>query len=138
MNQDTFLKQFKSNDPSERREAVEGLRGGAENVSIPYLVVALMDENPGVQQAAIDNLVDIDSPDVVTSVIPLLRDELSAPLRNMAVEVLSKIGGRDVESISRLLKENYDVRRFAADILGEPRINWSPALMEALKDGTPM
>ncbi len=139
MNQDTFLKQFKSNDPSERREAVEGLRGGAENVSIPYLVVALRDENPGVQQAAIDNLVDIDSPDVVTSVIPLLRDELSAPLRNMAVEVLSKIGGRDVESISRLLKEeNYDVRRFAADILGEIKDKLGvPALLEALKDENP-
>lgn len=139
MNQETFLKQFKSDDPSERREAVEGLKESPENVSIPYLVAALMDENPGVQQAAIDMLVDLDSPDAVTSVIPLLRDELSAPLRNMAVEVLSKTGGRDVESISRLLKEeNYDIRRFAADILGEIKDKLGvPALLDALKDENP-
>lgn len=139
MNQDIFLKQFKSDDPSLRREAVEGLRESPENVSIPFLVTALMDENPGVQQAAIDLLIEIGTPEVVNSVIPLLRDELSAPLRNMAVEVLSRIGGQDVESISRLLKEeNFDVRRFAADILGELKDKLGVhALIEALKDPNP-
>lgn len=136
---DKFLKLFRSEDPSERREAVEGLRGGPENVAIPFLVTALMDQNPGVQQAAIDILVDIASPAVVSSVIPLLRDELSAPLRNMAVEILSRTGAHDVESIARLLREeNTDVRRFAADILGVigDKRSTSP-LITALKDENP-
>jgi HEAT repeat protein len=136
---DIFLKKFRSEDPSERREAVEGLRGGPENMAIPFLVTALMDQNPGVQQAAIDILIEINTPDVVSSVIPLLRDELSAPLRNMAVEILSRTGARDVESIGRLLREeNSDVRRFAADILGAIGDNRSvTALVGALKDENP-
>lgn len=136
---DKFLKLFRSEDPSERREAVEGLREGPENVAIPFLVTALMDQNPGVQQAAIEILVDIASPSVVSSVIPLLRDELSAPLRNMAVEILSRTGAHDVESIARLLmEENSDVRRFAADILGVigDKRSISP-LITALKDENP-
>lgn len=133
---ETFLKRFKSDEPMERRQAVEELRESPESVAIPYLVVALMDENLGVQQAAIDNLIYIGSPDVVSSVIPLLRDELSAPLRNMAVEVLSRVGGEDVGSIALLLREeNSDVRRFAADILGVIGDKRSlPALIDALKD----
>lgn len=136
---DKFLKLFRSEDPSERREAVEGLRGGPENVAIPFLVTALMDQNPGVQQAAIEILVDIASPAVVSSVIPLLRDELSAPLRNMAVEILSRTGSHDVESIARLLREeNGDVRRFAADILGVIGDKCSiSSLVTALKDENP-
>lgn len=139
MKMNEVLRQLKSGDPAERRDAVEGLRECGEEKAIPHLIGALRDENPGVQQSAIDILVDIGSPAVVKAVIPLLRDEINASIRNMAVEILSRAGSMDMESVASLLmEENPDVRRFAADILGfiGDRRGVSP-LIEALDDPNP-
>lgn len=136
---DVLLKQLKSDDPWERREALEELGRAGKDDAIPYLVSGLSDENPGVQQASVDALISIGNPTVVNSVTPLLRDDKNAPLRNMAVEVLGQVGSRDLDSISHLLKDpDPDIRRFAADIVGTIGDKRGvPALIAALRDENP-
>lgn len=133
------LKRLKTGVPSERKDAVEELRDGMGAQAVPYLVTALMDENLGVQQAAIDALIDIKSPAVVTAVIPLIGMENNASLRNMAAEILGMTGSEDMEAMTSLLKEeDSDIRRFAADIIGEIGDKQGvPALTEALEDKNP-
>ncbi len=136
---DALLKRLKSDDPWERREALEELGRTGKDDAIPYLVSGLSDENPGVQQASVDALINIGNPTVVNSVTPLLRDEKNAPLRNMAVEVLGQVGSKDLDSISHLLKDrDADIRRFAADIVGSIGDKRGvPALIAALRDENP-
>lgn len=133
------LKQLKSDDPWERRDAIEELgRTGIDDV-VPYLITALSDENPGVQQASVDALIGLGTLAVINAVTPLLRDERNAPLRNMAVEVLGRVGSKDLDSVSHLLKDNdMDIRRFAADIVGTIGDKRGvPPLIAALKDENP-
>lgn len=134
-----ILKQLKSDDQWERRDAVEELGRSGQDDVVPYLISALSDDNSGVQQASVDALIGLGSPEVVSAVTPLLRNGESAPLRNMAVEVLGQVGSRDLDAISHLLiDDDVDIRRFAADIIGAINDKRGvPPLISALKDENP-
>ena len=79
------LNRFHSADPSVRRESAEALVAFDQSQSVAPLIEGLKDENAGVQEAAMAALIRIGGRRVVSSLLPLLRQD--ARTRNLAVEV---------------------------------------------------
>ena len=131
------LARFRSPDPGVRRQAAEALGGCNWSEALPPLVEGLKDENPGVQEAVMAALIRIGGTHVVSSLVPLLRED--AGIRNLAVEVLEQTGGNALELLLPLVRHaDPHVRKFIVDILG--KVNDAraiPALMAALQDRDP-
>jgi HEAT repeat protein len=105
-------------EPARRREALEALAEQGDEEAVEILVTSLCDASPGVQQAAMNGLVRIGGPRVVTRLIQMLREPPA--VRNSAIEVLERIGTDVLESILPLLgAPDPNVRKFIVDILGK-------------------
>ena len=86
--------------------------------AIPLLVKHVQNSDIGVQEAADRALRKIGGPQVAGAMVPLLRSE-DAPVRNIAMDMLRKVGSTDIDLLFQLLHDSDpDMRIFAADILG--------------------
>lgn len=102
-------------DPSKRRSAAEALAEGDERAVYP-LIKALRDDNFGVQDAAMNSLMQIKGESTAYMVLPLLRED--SFLRNTALIILKEIGKDAVPLLKVLLKDkDDDVRKFALDLV---------------------
>ncbi len=85
---------------------------------------ALQDEHPGVQQAAIDGLVQVGGPAVVARLVGLLR--APAAIRTMAVEVLQQLLPTALDAALPLVTApDPHVRKLVVDAVGhqpDPRV----------------
>lgn len=114
-----FIVDLKSSDDSKRRNAAQELAEGDERAVYP-LILALHDQNSGVQDAAMHSLIAIGGELTAYMVIPLLRGD--ALLRNTAIIILQSLGRVSVPLLYQLLKDkDDDVRKFAVDMMGEIR-----------------
>ena len=112
-----LVETLRHEDSSVRRKAAQELGGGDERAIYP-LIMALRDENPGVQDAAIRSLVAMGGEVVAYMVIPLLRDD--SYLRNTAQLMLRELGPVAVPLLYPLLTDkDDDIRKFALDLLGD-------------------
>jgi HEAT repeat protein len=101
-----------------RRELLEALAERGDEEAVEVLVAGLRDASPGVQQAAMNGLMRIGGPCVVTRLIQMLREPPA--VRTAAVEVLERIGGDALESILPMLgSPDPNVRKFIVDIVGK-------------------
>lgn len=106
-------------DASRRRQAAEALASGDERALYP-LIKALLDENTGVQDAAMRSLISIGGELTAYMTLPLLRE--SAYLRNTAMIILRRIGAPAVPLLRSLLKDkDDDIRKFAIDLIADIR-----------------
>lgn len=129
------LERMNDTDSAVRRDAIESLSGIRDGRILYPLIKALQDEDQGIQQAAMDALTAFEDESAVYMVLPLLMDQ-RVHVRNMAREILEKIGGHGIELFGFHIKnEDEDVRKMIADILGNIRrpeaVNF---LIEMLKD----
>ncbi|MBX7114675.1 MAG: HEAT repeat domain-containing protein [Myxococcaceae bacterium] len=118
-----------------RRRRVEAIEAVPE--SAPELVAALYDENVRVRQAAAEQLARVEpTPEVLSAVLHVLSSTGDVGARNAAAKTLGLIGSAAVAPLAQLLKTGSDdVRRFAAEVLGEIAYGDSAAvLIEALSD----
>ncbi|KKL96220.1 hypothetical protein LCGC14_1846670, partial [marine sediment metagenome] len=112
-----LVETLRHEDSSVRRKAAQELGGGDERAIYP-LIMALRDENPGVQDAAIRSLVAMGGEVVAYMVIPLLRED--SYLRNTAQLMLREMGPVAVPMLYPLLiDKDDDIRKFALDLLGD-------------------
>jgi len=105
-------------DPTTRREVLGGLAELGREADIAVLVECLKDDHPGVQEAAVHGLVRIGGDAVVRRLVGLLREPPA--LRNMAVEIISKVipAGRD-SVLNALRSPDPDVRKLILDAIGK-------------------
>lgn len=118
-----------------RRDAIESLAGVKDARILYPMIKALQDEDPGIQQAAMDALIVFDDEAAVYNVLPLLFDS-RVNVRNIAQEILEKIGGSGVRLIGlHIIDKDENVRKMIADILGKINGHESATfLLEMLKD----
>ncbi len=114
-----LLRTLRHPDSSKRRVAAEALSNGDERAVYP-LIMALRDENFGVQDAAMHSLISIGGEVTAYMVLPLLRD--NAFLRNTALIILKSIGKITITLLYPLLTDkDDDVRKFALDLIFDIR-----------------
>ena len=114
-----LVENLRNEDSSMRRKAAQELSAGDERAIYP-LILALRDENPGVQDAAIRSLIAIGGEVAAYMIIPLLRDD--SYLRNTAQLILRDLGPVAVPMLYPLLKDkDDDIRTFALDLMGDIR-----------------
>ena len=128
------LAQFRSPDPAARREAAQALAECDRRQAVDPLVEGLKDENPGVQEAAMIALIRIGGTRVVSSLVPLLRED--AATRSLAAEVLGQTGGSALELLLPLVGHpDSNLRKVIVDTLGKLGDARSiSSLIAALKD----
>ena len=129
------LERLRNPDSSVKRDAIEFLTGIRDERVIYPLIKALQDEDQGVQQAAIDALIAYKDEVTVYNVLPLLFNDRVA-VRNMAQEILEKIGETGIDLLGEHIKvKDEDVKKMISDILGKlNRPEVIPLLLEMLKD----
>ncbi|MDD5433998.1 MAG: HEAT repeat domain-containing protein [Nitrospira sp.] len=130
-----YLEQLNEENSMIRRDAIESLTGVKDARVLYPLIKALQDEDPGIQQAAIDAFIAYNDEAAVYNLLPLLFDN-RVNVRNMAQEILEKIGGSGVKLIGLHIKvKDENVRKMIADILGKIKDPDSESLLlEMLKD----
>jgi HEAT repeat protein len=110
-------KKITSSDPRMREEAASDLRNFPSSESLGYLKKMLSDDDSEVVYAATRSIVSIGSREAVEEIIPLLGSE-DARLRNLAIEIIGRIGTVAIPRVGGLLSHrDKDIRKFAADIL---------------------
>lgn len=128
-------------DPSVRREVLEelsevGPKGDREE-NIALLAVSLKDENPGVQQTAVNGLARIGGDRVAQRMVGLLREPPA--VRNMAIEVIEQLVPETLDSTLPVLEsKDPNVRKLMVDALGkqaDPRV--VQPLVKLLEDPNP-
>ncbi len=113
-----ILEQLNSNNTEEVREAAFAAGDLGLVEAVPVLAHHLYSVNLGVQEAAERAIRKIGGVSAVQAVIPLLRSD-DAPVRNISMDILRKIGSDDLESLMTLLHDDDpDMRIFGSDILG--------------------
>ncbi len=134
---ETCLERFRSSDPGVRRQAAQSLGEYNWHQALPPLIDGLKDGNAGVQEAVMAALIRIGGMHVVSSLVPLLREDVS--IRNLALEVLEQTGGSSLELLLPLLRhDDPHIRKFMTDILGKLKdLRAVPALIAALEDRDP-
>ncbi|UCH81524.1 MAG: HEAT repeat domain-containing protein [Nitrospiraceae bacterium] len=126
-----LLRQLNDGNPEIRRSAAEELAIGDERVIYP-LIKALRDEHPGVQDAAMRSLTELQSETTAYMVLPLLRE--NALLRNTALIILKELGKISVPLLYVLLDDkDDDIRKFAVDLIHDIEYcNYPEKLVELL------
>jgi len=110
-----LLSDLTHKDSSRRRSAAEALSEGDERALYP-LIKSLKDENLGVQDAAIQSLMNIKQEATAYMLLPLLRE--SSFLRNTAMLILKEMGKIAVPLFRTLLTDkDDDVRKFVLDLI---------------------
>jgi len=114
-----------SEDPEERRRAVEGLAGPASGVRPENVLAALGDTDWRVRKQAIELAVALaPAPEVLSSLITAFKPGENVGLRNAAVEAIGAYGTAAVEALSDCLPSlDADGKKLAAEALartGQP------------------
>lgn len=131
----TLIDQSKSGDPSMREKAAKKLGSHLSCQAVDLLAGMLTDADNTVVHQAARSLAEIGSGDAIESMIVLLDSE-NARLRNLAIEILSRIGEPALPRVTELLGDlDPDVRKFAIDILKSMTIpDTRDALIRSLYD----
>ncbi len=115
---ENILVLLQSEDPDEIREGAYLAGKEKLETSVDYLVRHVASSNIGVQEAVERALEKIGGVRVLQSMLPLLRSD-DSPVRNIAMDLLRKVGSTDVATLCDLLHDDdADVRIFISDILG--------------------
>jgi HEAT repeat protein len=109
--------------PEKRRQAVEDITSGDmfNEISIKAFANGLLDSDVGVRDICLRSL--LDTPEnlkrfTALAVVPFINMR-EIELRNLAGEILTKLGDASVQVLLPYLKSSdFDVRKFACDILG--------------------
>jgi len=110
-------KRIASTDSLEREKAALALRDYPNSESLKHLIGMLSDEKSHVVNTAANSLVSLGSREALEETIPLLRLD-DARLRNLAFEIIIKIGAVALSQVVALVNDNdRDVRKFAVEIL---------------------
>lgn len=113
-----LLSQLASHHPLLRLEAAAQLGRLGDPRAVPALVDHLADPDGEVRASVMQALAGIRGREVAARLVPLLSVE-QVGLRNMAMELLRRIGQDAPDLILALLEEDdRDLRIFAADIVG--------------------
>lgn len=126
-----------ADDEEVRRQAVEGLGVIREKEAVMLLVSSLGDQSWRVRKTAEEILEGFAADeDLVSALIGSLRSEDNAGLRNSAASVLVRMGSSATPYLIETLKDiDKDIRKFAADILGDIRDRTAIfPLVDALRD----
>ncbi len=112
---------LKSADENVRVQALESMRGQADEYSLTLLKQALGDSSWRVRKTAVDILKNLPRTDKSAWLfISSLKDEENAARRSSALEGLTYMGKSAVPYLLEALDlQNDDVRKFIVDILGE-------------------
>jgi HEAT repeat protein len=113
------LKNLSHEDPDERRQAILKLGELKDKRWISRLINLFQDPVRAVQEAVVDALIQIRGREVVTALVPILA-ETNLTARNLALEVLKRIGGDALEVLFTGLREARDpfVKKTYCEILG--------------------
>ncbi len=103
-----FLDQLHDSDPGIRRRAVRELGAFTDREAIDGLVEALGDPNKGVQNSAIEILSQIRHPNVITSLLPVIRGS-DLNTRNAGMSILKTYGPKAVPHLFQALGAAVDV-----------------------------
>jgi HEAT repeat protein len=108
-------------EPDVRRRAAEDLAECNDRNVLAVLSIAIQDENKGVEDAVARSFLSIGGVGAARAIVYHIEDENIGP-RNLAAKLLIKLGENSVHALVPYLRsDNKDVRKLAADILGEIR-----------------
>ncbi len=116
---ENYIKMLKSDDPSERRSAIEEFMAKDIDEEIAQLLTsALIDPDKGVRDSASITLTYNGHPSIPKFVVPYISStEIS--VRNLAGEILLRIGEPAIEPMIKYLEDaNDDDQKFLIDIMG--------------------
>lgn len=123
------LEKLGADDTEVLREAAFEAGEGECFSCVPRLAELLLSENLGVQEASDHALRTLGGQETVQAVIPLMRSD-SAPVRNLAMDILREVGNQDFDSLVELMHDDDpDIRIFTTDILGSTN---NPAAVKPL------
>ena len=133
---------FNSEDPEQRRRAVESLRELGSEIDAParYVLRALGDDDWRVRKQAIEVAIALaPSADLLQGLVPVLLPGDNVGLRNAAVEALGAYGQAAVDALVQQIPAlDADGRKLAAEALARTSL---PSALDALKplltDGDP-
>jgi len=127
-----------SQDSSLRREAATLLADTGGDEALDRLEVLLKDPNNGVRDAAQNSIILLGGRRAIEKMVPLLTDE-DPSIRNMAIDILRKIGEDALDILHGLAHDQNDNNRlFVLDILGSiGNIDSLETLIEGLYDSNP-
>lgn len=115
---EALLDKAQSGNLSERSEAVTMLASSGSEESIAGLVIALEDQDGGVRELAADALSQMHG-ELTGALLSEFLGVENITTRNLAAEILIKIGGDAVEGlIVHIESPDHDVRKFVVDVLG--------------------
>lgn len=127
-----------SDDSSLKREAAALLAEIGGDSAFDRLEILLKDHNNGVRDAAQNSIIMLGGRTAIEKMIPLLTNE-DPSIRNMAIDILRKIGIDGVDILHGIAKDTNDnIRLFVLDILGSIGNQESmDVLIEGLYDTNP-
>lgn len=128
---------LKDSDVEVRREALESLKGKADDISIKLLLSAMEDTSWRVRNTATDILIEeYQVEKYMDGLINLLYRDDNAGARNSAIETLVRLNKKATPFLIEAFNtKNRDVRKFIIDVLGEFRDNRAlPLMLGALRD----
>ncbi|MFH1377981.1 MAG: HEAT repeat domain-containing protein [Planctomycetota bacterium] len=106
---------------SDRRDAVASILKKGGDTVIPDLVAMLFDKSRAVREAVASAFETLPPDPAIRALLPLLAEERSE-VRNIVIEILTRIGARSVDTILQTLNsrpDDPDVTLFIIDILGD-------------------
>jgi HEAT repeat protein len=137
---DEIAAAFASEDPEQRRRAVESLRELESEVDAPapYVLHALGDDDWRVRKQAIEVAIALaPSHDLLAGLLAVLLPGDNVGLRNAAVEALGAYGKDAVEAIAQKLPAlNADGRKLAAEALARTALPSALAVLKPLLTDT--
>jgi HEAT repeat protein len=118
---DAIVERLQAVDSDDRRWAIYSLEEFEPQMAVDYLIQGLQDEHRAVRGAAAEVLETLPAKVCAKKLIPLLGS-VRIEVRNIAAGILVRLGAAAVDDLlPALFDENEDVRKFAADILGQAR-----------------
>ena len=120
MTYEQFLARIENADAFERLDALDALSLEADEHTVAQAAARLLaDADPGVREEAARLLENLATEEAAALVVPYIASE-DITVRNLAGEVLVKIGAAAVEALAPALDDDHhDVRKFAIDVLAQ-------------------
>lgn len=116
---ENLLRDLAGEDDVLRRHAAEDLGDLGDEAAAPALIRALGDPVVAVREAAAEALVLIGGREACRRAAALMASE-DAALRNLALEILERLGPEAVDELLQgCLSPSSDIRKFAIDVLGK-------------------
>ncbi len=113
-----LLARLQSPDFYEREEAVKELGTYQQDEAVAGLVIAIEDPDLGIRELAANLLCGMKSGTAAQLLCSFLA-HLDISTRNLAAEILVRMGSDAVPALADTLNsDDYDVRKFAVDVLG--------------------